>query len=330
MSLFELFTEHDGKGCGKWNHYLDIYERHLSKFVGKEVLLFEIGVCRGGSLQIWKKFLGNKCKIVGFDIDKYAVYQEDQIIVEEGNATDHNFLSQMCEKYGTPDIVIDDGSHYQQDIMSSFAFLYPHLNKNGVYVIEDTHCAYRQGFGGGITSPINIATILGRAVHDPSYQFIEEPYTPTLLPLSGICFYNSMIVLEKGDGVEVTPLFTGDEKDKNVQASKPHTIAQITPQGVKEIEKPTQKVEDTPPQQYPPAQQYPPRVVEETTYTQPPDRPLHSEQDPDRNDKSKDPRVTPESIQYHRSINYHLESPQDQRPPSDLSEDEKSLFKWNV
>src|SRR3954453_17281724 len=40
----------EGPGIWKWLHYFDIYERHLKRFVGREVRILEVGVYSGGSL----------------------------------------------------------------------------------------------------------------------------------------------------------------------------------------------------------------------------------------------------------------------------------------
>src|SRR5262245_3116872 len=58
QSYFDAHTE--GRGIWKWTHYFDIYHRHLSKFIGREVHLLEIGVYSGGSLQMWRDYLGQK------------------------------------------------------------------------------------------------------------------------------------------------------------------------------------------------------------------------------------------------------------------------------
>src|SRR5262245_59659947 len=44
-ALREYFECHrNGRGIWKWMHYFDIYHRHLSKFVGREVHIVEIGI----------------------------------------------------------------------------------------------------------------------------------------------------------------------------------------------------------------------------------------------------------------------------------------------
>jgi hypothetical protein len=43
-----------GRGIWKCLHYFDIYHRHFSKFVGRDVKVLEIGVYSGGSLEMWR------------------------------------------------------------------------------------------------------------------------------------------------------------------------------------------------------------------------------------------------------------------------------------
>jgi ubiquinone/menaquinone biosynthesis C-methylase UbiE len=236
MKLFDIVKDHDGKGGGKWVHYFDIYEKHLNKFVGKDIFILEIGVCNGGSLQIWKKYFGDKCKIVGIDNDPYTEYEEERIIVKIGSQNNVEFLNEVISEYGTPDIIIDDGSHIQSDILQTLSVLYPVLNPGGVYIIEDTHTAYMHEYGGGISVPFNINTVLSRSCHDPTVEFISEPYTQSIPHLDSICFYNSVTVLEKKLNLEkVTPFFYGEEKYKNTLTDKKTPVSQITQNGDQEI-----------------------------------------------------------------------------------------------
>ena len=64
----------------KWDHYFDIYEIHFNRYVNKELVLLEIGVSHGGSLQMWRKYFGEKIKIYGVDIDpRCKSLEEDSI-----------------------------------------------------------------------------------------------------------------------------------------------------------------------------------------------------------------------------------------------------------
>ncbi len=42
--------------------------------------------------------------------------------------------------YDSFDIIIDDGSHMNRDVIKSFELLFPLLNDNGIYIVEDTIC----------------------------------------------------------------------------------------------------------------------------------------------------------------------------------------------
>src|SRR5262245_6468409 len=69
--LEKLFYDHNGRIAHKWHHYLEIYERHfepLRRQLGAPRVL-ELGVSRGGSLQLWRKYFGANAKIAGIDLD---------------------------------------------------------------------------------------------------------------------------------------------------------------------------------------------------------------------------------------------------------------------
>ena len=79
--------------------------------------------------------------IVGLDINNESKQYENSqqnIFVEIGDATNSNFINEIVQKYGTFDIILDDGSHINRDVIKSFEILFPLLNDNGLYIVEDT------------------------------------------------------------------------------------------------------------------------------------------------------------------------------------------------
>lgn len=151
-SLHAYFLNNGEKVIHKWIHYFDIYEKHFEKYVGKDMLIFEIGVFNGGSLQMWKNYFGEKSKIVGIDINPECKNHEsidNNIFVEIGSQSDISFLENVIKKYGQPDIVLDDGSHVMSDLIQSFNFLYYQMKDEGVYLVEDLHTSYWSEFQGG-------------------------------------------------------------------------------------------------------------------------------------------------------------------------------------
>lgn len=119
------------------------YNTLLNDFRDKPVKYLEIGVFNGGSVKAFKKTFKNSTCILGLVINNTCKQFEDtdnNIFVEIGNATDINFIQSITKKYGSFDIILDDGSHTDKDVIKSFELLFPLLNNNGLYIVEDTIC----------------------------------------------------------------------------------------------------------------------------------------------------------------------------------------------
>jgi SAM-dependent methyltransferase len=148
--LRDYFASNRGRLIHKWDHYFDIYHRHLSQFRRKRVTLLEIGVFHGGSLQMWKKYFGRKASIIGLDVDERTrSLAEPQIEIVIGDQGDRAFLQKMRSEFGPFDIVIDDGGHTMEQQIRSFEELWPAVKDGGVYVVEDLHTSYWDEYGGG-------------------------------------------------------------------------------------------------------------------------------------------------------------------------------------
>ena len=58
--------------------------------------------------------------------------------IEIGSQDDPAFLGRLASRYA-PDIIIDDGSHFADDVTFTFERLFPCLRPGGCYVMEDLH-----------------------------------------------------------------------------------------------------------------------------------------------------------------------------------------------
>ena len=219
MKLFDIFKTNNDRPIAKWLNYFEIYERYLERYRDKSINFLEIGVQGGGSLQMWKKYFGPNSKIVGIDIDPNTKFEEEQIFVEIGNQSDEKFLKGVVEEYGPFDVIIDDGSHIQSDVLNSFFFLYPTLKRGGTYIIEDTHTAYFDVFQGGLKSNANSISIFSNFVHDMNVEYVDEPFVPQLKDLSSMSFYNSMVIFEKENSKDRYEMNISKDKTK-VTSSK--------------------------------------------------------------------------------------------------------------
>ena len=106
------FDHNDGRLIHKWLHYFPIYQQYLEPYRGRKVTMLEIGVSHGGSLQMWRHHLGRRATIVGIDLaPRVAELATPDLHIHVGDQADPVFLDQLAARYGTFDIVLDDGSH---------------------------------------------------------------------------------------------------------------------------------------------------------------------------------------------------------------------------
>lgn len=150
LEKFFFFKKH--KTVNKWMHYFEAYDRFFSKYRGKDVTILEIGVFKGGSLQMWKDYFktsDNKVKIYGIDIDPGCrAFEEDGIKIFIGSQEDREFLYRIREEIGKVDILIDDGGHTMNQQIVTFEELFDLVDDNGIYLCEDTHTSYMKYYGG--------------------------------------------------------------------------------------------------------------------------------------------------------------------------------------
>jgi hypothetical protein len=183
-----------GPGVWKWLHYFDIYHRHLSKFIGRQVTLVEVGVYSGGSMTMWKRYLGRGCRIHGVDIQEACkAYEAKQITIHIGDQGDRAFWQQFRELVPKVDVLIDDGSHLPHHQRVTLEEMLPHLRPGGVYICEDIH---------GTNNPFsawvhNLADNLNAFAPMQEQTLLTTHATPFQSAIHSFHFYPYLVVIEK-------------------------------------------------------------------------------------------------------------------------------------
>lgn len=201
MDLWGDFLTNQGKAIHKWSHYFPAYERHFAPWRGRSLTFLEIGVAKGGSLAMWRRYFGPLARIVGADIDpKCKAHEGDGVEVRIGDQADPRFLQALVDEFGAPDVVLDDGGHHMDQIAATFAFLYPRMDKNGVYLVEDLHTAYWPKFGGGLDAPGSFINHAKSLIDRLNADHAQGQVTPDAFTRDtfAITFYDSIVVFEKG------------------------------------------------------------------------------------------------------------------------------------
>jgi Methyltransferase domain len=197
-----LFREHDGRLVDKWVHYFEIYDRHLQSLRNRRVKVLEIGVYHGGSLQLLRRFLGPQAEIVGIDIDPRCVdYAEPGIRIEIGDQSSPEFWAAFFERYGSFDIIVDDGSHVNPHMITTFTSVWPFLSDGGILLFEDCHTSYLKAAGGGLRAKGSFIEFSKDRIDDLNGLWGRDPSAPATsrltYELGSISYYDSVVVFEK-------------------------------------------------------------------------------------------------------------------------------------
>lgn len=199
--LHRYFLNNANKRCFKFIHYFDIYERHFERFRGTCPTVLEIGVRGGGSAEMWSAYFGEGSRIVGLDIDPACKkHERDGISIFIGSQDDPAVIDTIFEAYPDIDVVIDDGSHLNRDMIASFEMTYHRVQPTGVYLLEDTYSVYRAHKGGGLNDPEGSFMTFAKNKIDE----INAPLTKGKIPVTdftrstrSVNFYDSIIVFER-------------------------------------------------------------------------------------------------------------------------------------
>jgi hypothetical protein len=185
-----------GRGIWKWMHYFDIYHRHLAKFVGREMSLLEIGVYSGGSLEMWRRYFGERCRVHGVDLHEACrSYENEYTRIFVGDQADPGFWRSFVREVPCVDVLIDDGGHQVKQQIATLEAMLPRIRPGGVYLCEDIHgihngfAAYLQGFvkdlnamqpgapGGGV-APSPLQRWIGSVHLYPYVAVVERSAAP--------------------------------------------------------------------------------------------------------------------------------------------------------
>ncbi len=130
------------------------YTIHMEGFFGPfrdfPVKFLEIGVGGGESISGWLNYFEGARQVIGIDNvrdtniwNTVGSTPDTRYTFVYGDQTDETFWKCFAVDYGRDfDIIVDDGSHMNDGTITAFNGLWPLLNNNGLYCIEDLATAY--------------------------------------------------------------------------------------------------------------------------------------------------------------------------------------------
>lgn len=216
-TLDSIAKSHGTDKSSEVHNYCAKYEKYLPFKRCDKIKILEIGVFNGQSLKTWSEYFYNS-EVVGIDIDPNCkAYEGGRIHIEIESQTNLTFLDSVCQKYGEFDLIIDDGSHINADVIATFNHLFKKLKSGGVYIVEDSCTSYWKDFGGGYLKHDSTIEFFKRLIDDVNFRGLEysdknifwyrgEKYLTKLseesqpscrIDIESINFLNSLILITK-------------------------------------------------------------------------------------------------------------------------------------
>lgn len=195
-----------------FHDYMEVYSHYFHAIKDKPIKFLEIGICRGGSVQLWENYFKNaELHFIDLNLDllSYSAKRAKYHLLDQSNIEQlHDFVNKTGGQF---DVILDDGGHTMVQQLTSFKVLFPHLKSGGLYIIEDLHTSYWPTFGGGLKQPqttvefikslvddVNfIGERMGRASRRQDLTSVQNELTLYRDQILGIHFYTSVCVIIK-------------------------------------------------------------------------------------------------------------------------------------
>ncbi len=214
-------------GSDKWGEhwYTKHYDRHFAPFKDRRVTVLELGIggyddpsAGGASLRMWRHYF-RRGVVHGLDHFPKPGLRAPRLHTHQGDQSDTAFLRGLDT--GPLDIVIDDGSHLSQDVITSFHALFPRLRPGGLYVVEDLQTSYWPGWGGDrhdLNNPLTSMGLFKSLADGLNRREFADETSAVDDTVTAVHFYHNMVFIEKGVNSE-PPAPAWVPRDENPFAS---------------------------------------------------------------------------------------------------------------
>ncbi|NCX93342.1 MAG: class I SAM-dependent methyltransferase [Gammaproteobacteria bacterium] len=181
----------------KYDSYFPAYEALLRKYVDREVTIVEVGIFNGGSLFMWRKFFGPKARIIGVDLNPDArEWEKHGFEIYIGDQSSDTFWTELFQKIGKVDVVIDDGGHTNRQQIVTSHYAIQNINDGGLLIVEDVHTNYFREFGNPSRySFVNFAHRIVDGVNSRAYS-LRRTYKQYSSRVYSVSFFESMVAFQ--------------------------------------------------------------------------------------------------------------------------------------
>ena len=215
LKLFQIYKNLKRVSL-KCDTYFQVYEELFSKYVGKKITFVEVGVLQGGSLFMWREYLGKNARIIGIDLHPNAKELEKHgFEIYIGSQSDKNFWKNFYSKVGKVDVLLDDGGHVNDQQIITLSESLHNMNDDGIILTEDVHTSYFKKFGNPSKySFINYSKYLVDVVNSRYPEIKTKKINDFSKKIYSISFYESIVAIKINSKKSMEPIaLRNDGKD---------------------------------------------------------------------------------------------------------------------
>jgi hypothetical protein len=199
----------------KHTNYFRIYAELFRHLVGERCTFIETGILEGGSLFMWRKWLGDRARIIGVDLNPQALkWKEHGFEILIGDQGDPEFWRRAFREIGDFDALLDDGGHQSFQQIVTVQESLRHARGRCVIAVEDTHTNFARDFarhgGHSFLEYAKDATdvLLAKSAHFESYGFPRIQNTGIVelfRHVHSIEFYMDIVAFKVNPSLSDTP-----------------------------------------------------------------------------------------------------------------------------
>lgn len=147
LKLFDIYKRTHYLSV-KHDSYFQVYDTIFRQYIDQPITFVEVGVQSGGSLFMWRDYLGPSARIIGVDINPASKkWEKEGFEIFIGDQSDPDFWDRFYKSTGPIDVLLDDGGHTNsQQIITSHKAM-ANIKDGGKLVVEDVHTSYMTMYG---------------------------------------------------------------------------------------------------------------------------------------------------------------------------------------
>ncbi len=199
----------------KITSYFPAYVELFGHLVNKKCVFIETGVLDGGSLFMWREWLGPEARIIGIDLNPEAIkWRNSGFEIFIGDQGDPEFWKTTLTEIGNFDALLDDGGHQSfQQIVTAIEAI-KRANNDCVIAVEDTATSFMKDFSAhGSHSFLEYAKdttdiLLGRSFEMYAKRFPNKLNTEVMNEFRNVYsiqFYNGIVAFHVNEKYSQKP-----------------------------------------------------------------------------------------------------------------------------